>query len=128
MNNEDNETKVTETVRTETNPSRDKGTNGDGDEHGRNVADRAVWYIAGAIIALLGLRFLLALLGANTTNVIADVVYSVSRVFVAPFFSLFSYDNFEYGVSRFELYTLIAIIFYAFLAWGITKFLDINRR
>lgn len=127
MNDEDNRTQVTETVRTEITPVQTE-TTPINDEHGRNVAERIVWFVAGSIIALLGLRFLLSLLGANTTNVIADIIYSISRVFVAPFFSLFRYDNFEYGVSRFELYTLVAMIFYAFLAWGVTKLLDINRR
>lgn len=127
MSEEDSNTQVTETVRTEVKPSQSETTDVN-DEHGRNVAERIVWFTAGSIIALLGLRFLLSLLGANTTNAIADIIYSVSRVFVAPFFSLFSYDNFEYGVSRFELYTLVAMLFYAFLAWGVTKLLDINRR
>ena len=128
MNDEDNTTRTTETTRTEVKPAQTETVTSNNNEHERNVAERVIWYIAGAIIILLGLRFLLALLGANTTNAMADVVYSVSRVFVAPFFSLFSYDNLQYGVSRFELYTLVAMLFYALVAWGIVKLLDINRK
>lgn len=97
-------------------------------EHTSNVAERIVWYIAGLLIALLGLRFLLSLLGANTSNGIADFIYTASEPFVAPFFSLFSYDDYVYGVSRFEVYTIIAIVFYALVAWGIAKLFTLNRR
>lgn len=76
---------------------------------------------------LLGFRFVLSLLGANTTNAFADFVYNVSRPFVAPFFSLFSYDNYSYGVSRFEIYTLIAMAIYALVAWGVVKLATLNR-
>src|SRR5665647_2305710 len=71
-------------------------------EHGQNVAERIVWYIAGALMVLLGFRLVLSLLGANTTNGFANFIYSASHPFVAPFFSLFNYSNFSYGVSRFE--------------------------
>ncbi len=96
-------------------------------EHGQNVAERVVWFVAGVLLVLLGFRFLLSLLGANTTNGFADFIYSVSQPFVAPFFSLFRYDNYTYGVSRFEVYTLVAIVFYAVVAWGIVKLVTLNR-
>ena len=96
-------------------------------EHQDNVAERVVWFIVGVIIVLLGFRFLFSLLGANTSNGIADFIYTTSRPFVAPFFSLFRYDNYAYGVSRFEVYTLVAIVFYTVIAWGIARLITINR-
>lgn len=96
-------------------------------DHQQLVAERIVWYITGVILVLLGFRFLLSLLGANTTNGIADFIYSVSHPFVAPFFSLFSYNNYNYGVSRFEVYTLVAMLFYLVLGWGIAKLVTLNR-
>src|SRR4051794_7726887 len=66
--------------------------------HQQNVAERAVWLVAGIILAILGLRFVLALLGANTTNAFANFIYNVSHPFVAPFFSLFSYNTRITGV------------------------------
>ena len=96
-------------------------------EHQQNVAERVVWFVAGVLLVLLGFRFLLSLLGANTTNGFANFIYSTSHPFVSPFFSLFSYKNYSYGVSRFEIYTLVAMIFYAVVAWGIAKLVTLNR-
>lgn len=95
--------------------------------HNQNVAARVVWFIAGIIIALLALRFLLSLLGANRGNAFANFIYDTSHPFVAPFFGLFSYDNINYGVSRFEVYTLVAIVVYALIAYGLARLLTINR-
>lgn len=97
------------------------------EEPARNTAARIVWYIAGLIITLLAFRFVLSLLGANRGNGFADFIYSVTYPFVAPFFGLFSYDV-QYGVSRFEFETLVAMAVYALIAWGIVKLLDIPRR
>jgi hypothetical protein len=96
-------------------------------EHQQNVAERAVWLVAGVLLVLLGFRFLLSLLGANTTNGFANFIYSTSHPFVSPFFSLFSYKNYSYGVARFEIYTLVAMIFYAVVAWGIAKLVTLSR-
>jgi hypothetical protein len=98
------------------------------DEHPQNVLTRVIWFIAGVIIVLLAFRFVLSLLGANTTNGFANFIYSASHPFVAPFFGLFSYNNIQYGVSRFEVYTLIAMAVYAVIAWGLTALVDISRR
>ncbi len=97
-------------------------------EHPQNVATRVIWYIAGVLLVLLAFRFILSLLGANTTNGFANFIYSVSHPFVAPFFSLFSYNNIHYGVSRFEVYTLVAMAVYAVIAWGISALVNISRR
>lgn len=96
-------------------------------EHHQNVADRAVWFVAGILLILLGFRFILSLLGANAANGFANFIYSASHPFVAPFFSLFKYNNYVNGVSHFEIYTLVAIAFYAVVAWGIAKLVTINR-
>ncbi len=94
--------------------------------HAQYTAVRVVWYIAGILLALLALRFLLAILGANQGNTFANFIYSVSYPFVAPFFGLFSY-RLQYGVSRFETYTLVAMAVYALIAWGIARLITINR-
>jgi hypothetical protein len=96
-------------------------------EHRHNVVERVVWFVADALLVLLGFRFALSLLGANTTNAFANFVYNASHPFVVPFFGLFSYNNYSYGVSRFEIYTLVAIVFYAVVAWGIAKLVTLNR-
>jgi len=92
-----------------------------------NLGSRIVWFIAGVLLVLLGLRFILTLLGANTTNGFANFIYTTSHPFVDPFFSLFNYHSHTYGTSHFEIYTLVAMLVYALIAWGITKLLTINR-
>jgi len=91
-----------------------------------NILARIVWYIAGVLLVLLAFRFILALLGANPSNQFANFIYTASHPFVAPFFSLFGY-NLHYGVSRFEIFTLVAMLVYAVIAWGIARLVTIKR-
>ena len=95
-------------------------------EPGSNIAARVIWYIAGVLLTLLAFRFVLALLGANPSNSFANFIYDVSHPFVAPFFSLFGY-NLQYGVSRFEIFTLVAMAVYAVLAWGLVRLVTITQ-
>lgn len=96
-------------------------------DHQQNVAERVIWFVAGVLLVLLAFRFLFSLLGANPSNPIADFVYSASQPFVSPFFSLFRYDNYTIGAARFEVYTLVAMLFYMVLAWGLAKLVTLNR-
>ncbi len=96
--------------------------------YGLNIISRVIWFVAGVILLLLAFRFVLALLGANTTNSFAQFIYNTSHPFVAPFFNLFSYNNIQYGVSRFEVYTLIAMAVYAAVAWVLSALANIGRR
>lgn len=96
-------------------------------EHGMNVAERVVYLIGGIIVGLLAIRFLLSLLGANRNNAFADFIYDVSQPFVAPFFGLFNYTP-QYGVSRFEFETLVAIIVWGLLTVLVAKIVTIGRR
>lgn len=91
------------------------------------TAVRVVWFITGVLMTLLAFRFVLSLLGANRANGFADLIYSITYPFVAPFFGLFGYTV-RYGVSRFEVETLVAMAVYALIAYGITRLLTINRR
>jgi len=90
------------------------------DDRQDNLATRVIWYVAGVLLVLLAFRFTLALLGANPANAFANFIYTISHPFVAPFFSLFGY-RLTYGVSRFEIYTLVAAAVYAVIAWGLAR-------
>lgn len=96
-------------------------------DHTTNVAARAVNIIAAIIIGFLGLRFVLMLLGANQGNALVDFVYSVSYPFAAPFFGIFNYQV-QYGAVRFEFETLVAMAFYALVAWLIVRIITIGNR
>ena len=87
---------------------------------------RIIWFITGVIEVLLAFRFVLALLGANPSNAFANFIYNVSHPFVAPFFSLFGY-NLQYGVSRFETFTLVAMLVYLIIGWGLAKLVTISQ-
>jgi hypothetical protein len=95
-------------------------------DHNQNVAVRVIWYIAGVLLVLLAFRFVFVLLGANPANGFANFIYTTSHPFVSPFFGIFNY-NLRYGVSRFETYTLVAMVVYALIAYGIAKLITINQ-
>lgn len=92
-----------------------------------SVAARIMWFIAGVIAVLLGFRFVFILLGASSGNGFANFIYTASHPFAAPFFGLFSYKQ-QYGTARFELSTLVAIVVYLLVAYGIVKLIDILQR
>ncbi len=92
-----------------------------------NLAARVIWFIAGVILTLLAFRFVLVLLGANPANGFANFIYTVSHPFAAPFFGLFGY-NLHYGVSRLELSTLVAMLVYAIVAYGLARLFTITSR
>ena len=100
----------------------------DSTQHRTNVLERVVWFVVSVIEALLVTRLVLALLGANVTNTFADFIYTTSNMFVSPFSNLFSYDNYVYGVSRFEGYTVVAMLVYLLAAVGIVKLVTLNRK
>lgn len=93
-----------------------------------SIISQIIWWVAGVILLLLAFRFVLALLGANTSNGFAQFIYNTSHPFVAPFFGLFNYNNIQYGVSRFEIYTLVAMAVYAAIAWILSYLANIGRR
>ena len=74
-----------------------------------SIAARIVWYIAGILLVLLAFRFVFILFGANPANGFANFIYTASHPFAAPFFGIFSY-NINYGVSRVELASLVAMV------------------
>lgn len=92
-----------------------------------STAERVVYFLTGLVSALLAIRFILSLLGANRDNGFANLIYGVTYPFVAPFFGLFGYQV-EYGVARFEIETLVAIVVYALVGYAIVKMIRIARK
>lgn len=90
------------------------------------VIGRIVYYIAGVIITLLVLRIVLLLLGANQSSPFVDFIYSLSGAFAWPFFGVFNYQP-TYGQSTFELSSVVAIVVYSLLAFGIVKLLTLAK-
>ena len=84
------------------------------------LGQRVVYYIGGVIVVLLALRVVLLLLGANQGNGFVDFIYGLSGFFAVPFYGIFSYQP-TYGVSTLEVSSLVAIVIYALLTWGVAK-------
>lgn len=80
---------------------------------------QVVWYILGVLEVLLAFRFVLKLLGANASAGFTSFIYSVSYVFAAPFLSVFRITQVEGSV--FEWTSLLAMLVYLLIAWGIIK-------
>ena len=81
---------------------------------------RITYFVLGVLEVILGLRFIFRLLGANGYNSFISFLYGLSHVFVAPFNGIFN-DQTLGSVSVFEVSTLIAMLLYALIAWGIVS-------
>jgi hypothetical protein len=78
-----------------------------------------IWFFAGVLEALLGIRFVLKLLAANPEAGFATFVYGITEVFLAPFAGLTATPSASGAVL--EIPTLIAMLVYALVAWGIVR-------
>jgi hypothetical protein len=114
-------TEVREARVVDNNPTSERRAEAVADQaDGRVVAKRVIWYIVGFIVALLALRIILLLLAANQGNAFVDFIYGLSGFFAMPFYGIFSYQP-VYGSSTFEVSSVVAIIIYMLIAWGIAK-------
>ncbi|MDX9872766.1 MAG: YggT family protein [Clostridia bacterium] len=96
---------------------------------GNDLAKRIVYYVLGILEVLLLFRFLFKLLGANPGSVFVNFVYALSNVFLAPFYGIFR-SSFTQGLETravFEPATLIAMAVYALIAYGIARFLELQK-
>lgn len=101
----------------------------------KNVNDnlkvnRIIYYILGAIEVLLAFRFVLKLLGANPVSTFVKIIYSITDVLLWPFLGIFR-SAVTTGIetkSYFEPATVIGMIVYAILAWGIVKLIQILKK
>jgi YggT family protein len=90
-------------------------------------AQQIVYLIYGVLTGLLVIRIVLSLLGANRGNGFANFIYSITNPFVSPFRGLFGYRA-QYGVSRFEVESIVAIIVYGLVTWLIIKIFELTKR
>ena len=89
------------------------------------MAQRVIWFVVGVINVLLAIRFTLLLLGANRTAGFVDFIYSITSVFVAPFVGIFGEPT--YGRFMFDWSSLLAIVVYSLIAWGIVRLITLSR-
>lgn len=97
---------------------------------GNLKARKIVYYLLGVIEILLACRFVLRLLGANPANAFVQIIYSITNVLLWPFSGIFR-SAVTTGIetkSIMEPATLIALIVYAIVAWGIVKLIEILKK
>lgn len=88
-------------------------------------ATRVVWYLLYITEALLALRFFLRLFGANPTAAFTAFIYGISYPLVAPFVNVFHVS--VVSDITIEWSTLLAMIFYLLLAYGIIRLILAGR-
>jgi YggT family protein len=84
-----------------------------------NRVNQLIWLVFGVIIGLIAIRVVLRLIVANPANTFADFVYSITDLFLRPFFGLTATPTTTDGMAL-EISSLIAIVVYALAAWVIT--------
>lgn len=96
-------------------------------DKGNVTVRRVVKYILGILEVLFAFRLALKLFGANPNSGFVSVIYSITHVFLAPFTAIFSNATTQ-GIETqavLEPSTIIAMIVYALIAWGVIKLIII---
>lgn len=78
-----------------------------------------IWLLFAGLEALLGLRVILKLIGANPATPFTALVYQLSELFLWPFQNIVA--NPAFGNFVIEITTLIAMIVYPLLGWAIVR-------
>lgn len=82
-------------------------------------AVQSIYLIFGIVEALLLIRFVLRLLGANPEAGFASFIYRICTPLLAPFVGLFGTPQFNGMVLEPE--AIVAIVVYGLVAWGLAK-------
>jgi len=84
-----------------------------------------VWYVFYVIETILLFRFLLKIIGANAGAGFTQFVYAISAPFVSPF--LYVVGSPHVLGATIEWSTVIAMIVYWVVAWGIVRLITMGR-
>lgn len=84
---------------------------------------QVVYFLFGAIAVLLGVRFMLLLLGAGQSSGFVQFIYGLSTPFMLPFVGIFGEPSF--GASVVEWASVVGIIVYLLVGYGIAKLVDV---
>lgn len=78
-----------------------------------------IWLLFGGLEALIGIRVILMLIGANPANPFTALVYQLSEIFLWPFRNIVANPGFQNYFL--EITSLIAMIVYALIGWAIVR-------
>ncbi|RJR27914.1 YggT family protein [candidate division WWE3 bacterium] len=86
-----------------------------------------IYFFFGLLEVLLVFRLVFKLAGASSTSAFVNFIYGLTGLFILPFEGIF-----RRGVSQgletssvLEPATLVALVVYAFISWGIVKLVQI---
>lgn len=94
---------------------------------GYQTVEYLIYFFFGVLEIFLGFRLVLKLMGASLASGFVGAIYGFTSLFIMPFEGIFR-RGFTQGLettSILEPSTLVAILVYAVLAWGIVKLLRI---
>jgi hypothetical protein len=78
-----------------------------------------IWLVLGIVEIIIGLRVILLLIGANPASPFAAFIYNLSAFLLLPFAGLVGAP--AMGGMVLEISSIIAMLVYALLAWGIDR-------
>jgi hypothetical protein len=84
-----------------------------------------IWYVLGLLEILLAFRFALKMTAANASAGFANFIYSITWPFTQPFAAVFGKT--QVAGSVIEWTTLLAMLVYLILAWGIVKLFTMSK-
>jgi len=96
----------------------------------KNIVRKLVYYVLGVLEALFAFRLIFKFLGANPGSAFVSFIYTISEVFLAPFIGIFR-SAVSSGIetkSVLESTTIIAMIVYALIAYGVVRLVEINKK
>lgn len=85
-----------------------------------------IWYILVVIEVLLIFRVALKMFGANTNSPFVSLVYVISDPLALPFSGVFGVMGIT-GTAYFEWSTLVAMIVYLLIAYGLVNLMQIYK-
>jgi len=86
-----------------------------------------VYFIFGLLEVLLAFRLIFKLAGAGASSALVSFIYGLTGIFILPFEGIFS-RGVAQGLetaSILEPATLVALVVYGLVSWGIVKFVHI---
>jgi len=86
-------------------------------------AAAVVGFVVGVVDIFIAARFLGKLLGASSQSAFVNFIYQVSSPMVAPFNGIFG--NGGSSTNTFETASLVAIVVYAVIGWGLVVLIRI---
>ena len=88
---------------------------------------KIVCYILGVLEALFAFRLIFKLLGANSGSSFVSLIYTITGILIAPFSGIFetAVNKVVEIKSVLEPTTIIAMIIYALIAYGVVRLIEI---